>query len=70
MTAAWGGRHGDTADGDTAADDRAADDRAADDRAADDRAADDRAADDRDIGWGDRPEDDDERITRERPPHW
>ena len=32
----------------------------------------DRAADDDDRGWGERPDDadDDERLTRERPPHW
>lgn len=28
-----------------------------------------RSRDDSDVGWGERPEDDD-RITRERPPHW
>jgi len=28
-----------------------------------------RSRDDSDVGWGDRPDDDD-RITRERPPHW
>jgi hypothetical protein len=27
--------------------------------------------DDTDVGWGDRPEaDDDERLLRDRPPHW
>ena len=27
--------------------------------------------DDTDVGWGDRPEaDDDERLRRDRPPHW
>lgn len=30
----------------------------------------DRAAEDRDESWGDRAGDDDERILRERPPHW
>ncbi|HEY3734640.1 MAG TPA: hypothetical protein VGL63_12060 [Streptosporangiaceae bacterium] len=30
-----------------------------------------RSLDDTDIGWGERPEpDDDERLSRERPPHW
>ncbi|MFP5334111.1 MAG: hypothetical protein ACLGIV_02250 [Actinomycetes bacterium] len=30
-----------------------------------------RADDDRDAGWGERDrEDDDDRILRERPPHW
>lgn len=30
-----------------------------------------RAPDDSDVGWGDRPEpDDDERFLREVPPHW
>lgn len=29
-----------------------------------------RSDDDRDTGWSEPPEDDDERITRERPPHW
>jgi hypothetical protein len=29
------------------------------------------AAEDTDAGWGERPEpDDDERLSRERPPHW
>jgi hypothetical protein len=27
-------------------------------------------ADDTDVGWGDRAEPDDERLNRERPPHW
>jgi hypothetical protein len=27
-------------------------------------------ADDTDVGWGDRAEPDDERLYRERPPHW
>jgi len=30
----------------------------------------DRADDDRDTGWSEPEQDDDERITRERPPHW
>lgn len=30
----------------------------------------DRASEDRDEAWGDRSGDDDERILRERPPHW
>jgi len=31
----------------------------------------DRSDDDSDDGWGEGPpEDDDERLTRERPPHW
>jgi hypothetical protein len=31
----------------------------------------DRSGDETDIGWGDRPEpDDDERLNRDRPPHW
>jgi hypothetical protein len=31
-----------------------------------------RSRDDSDVGWGERPEpdDDDERLYRERPPHW
>jgi hypothetical protein len=30
-----------------------------------------RSQDDTDVGWGERPEpDDDERLYRERPPHW
>jgi hypothetical protein len=31
-----------------------------------------RSLDDSDVGWGERPEpdDDDERLYRERPPHW
>jgi hypothetical protein len=31
-----------------------------------------RSRDDSDVGWGERPEpdDDDERLNRERPPHW
>jgi hypothetical protein len=31
-----------------------------------------RSQDDSDVGWGERPEpdDDDERLNRERPPHW
>lgn len=30
-----------------------------------------RSLDDTDIGWGEQPEpDDDERLYRERPPHW
>jgi hypothetical protein len=30
-----------------------------------------RSQDDTDIGWGEQPEpDDDERLNRERPPHW
>jgi hypothetical protein len=29
-----------------------------------------RSGDDTDRGWGDEHTDDDERITRERPPHW
>ena len=30
-----------------------------------------RSQDDTDVGWGERPEpDDDERLNRERPPHW
>ena len=29
------------------------------------------APEDTDVGWGERPEpDDDERLSRERPPHW
>jgi len=30
-----------------------------------------RSQDDTDVGWGERPEpDDDERLNRDRPPHW
>ncbi len=29
-----------------------------------------RAADDDDLGWGERDDDRDEQIARERPPHW
>jgi len=30
-----------------------------------------RSQDDTDLGWGERPEaDDDERLNRDRPPHW
>ena len=29
-----------------------------------------RAAEDADEAWGDRPDTDDERLSRERPPHW
>jgi hypothetical protein len=40
--------------------------------AADDRPAVPlRSADDTDVGWGERPEpDDDERLREDRPPHW
>jgi hypothetical protein len=31
----------------------------------------DRGRDETDVGWGERPEpDDDERLNRDRPPHW
>jgi hypothetical protein len=31
----------------------------------------DKSREDTDAGWGERPEpDDDERLSRERPPHW
>jgi hypothetical protein len=31
----------------------------------------DRSGDETDVGWGDRPEpDDDDRLNRDRPPHW
>jgi hypothetical protein len=40
-------------------------------RDADEPVIPDRADEDRDHGWGDQDlEDDDERFTRERPPHW
>ncbi|MFZ5872361.1 MAG: hypothetical protein ACOYXW_17775 [Actinomycetota bacterium] len=44
-------------------------------RPGDDPVVPDRADDDRDVGWGDHAHDDgddpdDERILRERPPHW
>jgi hypothetical protein len=30
-----------------------------------------RSGDEADVGWGDRPEpDDDDRLNRDRPPHW
>lgn len=29
-----------------------------------------RSADDADVGWGERPGDDDEHLRREVPPHW
>ncbi len=36
-----------------------------------DAAVPERSADDTDLGWGDEDEDDsDERLTREKPPHW
>ena len=39
----------------------------------DDELLPDQTIDDTDRGWGERPddaEDDDERLTREKPPHW
>jgi hypothetical protein len=38
---------------------------------ADKPALPDRSRDETDVGWGERPDpDDDERLTRDRPPHW
>lgn len=41
------------------------------DRQAEKPALPDRSGDEADVGWGDRPEpDDEERLYRDRPPHW
>jgi len=41
------------------------------DLASDDPVLPPRSPDDSDIGWGERPEpDDDERLRQDRPPHW
>lgn len=43
-----------------------------DDREQDDELFPEQTADDTDRGWGEHPgdEDDDERLIREKPPHW